>query len=119
MLPMQNKIATSMPNPRRPLMKTEAIKALGTATRAWRTSSLMWIAPSAPGSGYLACIISRRPLGWHTKESKHSGDQPDKEREARAVISQSEVLGEDLGCGCMGPKIDHRNQNDNEADAVG
>jgi hypothetical protein len=41
MLPMQNKTVTSMPKPRRPLMKTEAIKALGTATLACWTSSLM------------------------------------------------------------------------------
>ena len=48
MLPMQNKTATSKPKPRMPLMNILAIKALGTAVRAFLTSSDMWIAPSAP-----------------------------------------------------------------------
>jgi hypothetical protein len=61
MLPMQNRTVTSIPKPSTPLINTLAIKALGTAVLACRTSSLMWIAPSAPVCSF-SLLRQGRPL---------------------------------------------------------
>ena len=73
MLPMRNKTATSIPKPRTPLMHTLAIKAFGTAVRAFLTSSDMWIAPSAPA--YRQRFQLDTPFHPLTQECKDSSDQ--------------------------------------------